>query len=612
MDYTELLPIAMNDNTSVKIPFMSRLADTQSASEYMTLTNDSYKTDGFHLQPAQNDNELDLYNSLVSLYRDYPTDMFIAQLLKMNTSCEVKLEQTRQMLFSILRECDDFPYGLQTELKKRVSTRRGEPLCMKLASDIHVILSVLEGEDMGLIKSLLSTSRTGRSLSYTPGRPVQGSIQPKENSQCQCCKELPSLRDSISSMQADLLLTKQRGLAHENTRENQLKSIYDSFNILKQEFKLLIDNLSKKTADTLSFLDINLKRELSNIKSVLNETVSRLDVIDNTLKKSDENVEQECAEVPSVSNLFSQTDEFPPLQDGHCPDPASVEGGRILGPIKEISNSRIAEPPKHFTVVQQNTSKKKADELSPVALYSEVVSRPACRSNIELTTSTASSRDETSETRHKDDINSHIKRRYRPNNRKNYGVQNGTYPSNTENVDLNDKDYPRGSNISVRVSNNRFGQARNDFHNETFDESQFDCHVRKRTKSYYIGGFKNSITVNLIHQFISHKGLRAGTIKIFPCKRNSNDVIIRANIFADDNVHRIVEHGFWPRGVICKPWLSRNALNNKRRTWNQGNASDVNCENPQGTSILQPSDSNWNTYSHDSDNIYNHLRGDAI
>jgi hypothetical protein len=123
MDYTELLPIALNDNTSVKIPFMSRLADTQSASEYMTLTNDSYKTDGFHLQPAQNDNELDLYNSLVSLYRDYPTDMFIAQLLKMNTSCEVKLEQTRQMLFSILRECDDFPYGLQTELKKRVSTR---------------------------------------------------------------------------------------------------------------------------------------------------------------------------------------------------------------------------------------------------------------------------------------------------------------------------------------------------------------------------------------------------------------------------------------------------------------------------------------------------------
>ena len=143
--------VAITDNTNVKIPFRSRLTEAQSAEGYLPTLNNSYRTDVSYLQPAQKDDE-----------GDFPSDMFIAQLLKINDSCQVKLEQIRQMLFCFARECDGFPYRLQDELKKRVSTRKSESLCMKLAYDIHVILSVLEGEDMGPHKNLLSTSRTGR------------------------------------------------------------------------------------------------------------------------------------------------------------------------------------------------------------------------------------------------------------------------------------------------------------------------------------------------------------------------------------------------------------------------------------------------------------------
>jgi hypothetical protein len=49
---------------------------------------------------------------------------------------------------------------------------------------------------------------------------------------------------------------------------------------------------------------------------------------------------------------------------------------------------------------------------------------------------------------------------------------------------------------------------------------------------------KTSITVNLLHKFIFHKGLK--DVTICPCKRNIKNV----NTYANDNVHRIVEHDF--------------------------------------------------------------------
>ncbi|XP_053406434.1 uncharacterized protein LOC123546709 [Mercenaria mercenaria] len=176
-----------SDNTVVKALFTAEPSSNPSV--YSSVTQ------------AQSDHELEEYNRLTTMYRDYPSALFTPQLLKTYASCEAKLEQSRQVLFCNARECDDFPYGLQAELKRRVSTRRGDPLCVKLANDIHVLLSVLEGDDMQAMKDLISTGRQGRSLSQTPARSIDPSTHqvPKPNTQCDCRKELSLLKDTISS-----------------------------------------------------------------------------------------------------------------------------------------------------------------------------------------------------------------------------------------------------------------------------------------------------------------------------------------------------------------------------------------------------------------------------
>lgn len=124
---TEFEHVTLNDDTEVKMSFTSKFSS--------------------YIHPVQYDSNLEDYNKLMSLFRGYPADLFTSPFLKLCASCETCLEKKRQMLVSIIRECDDFPYGLQTELR-RVATRKGDPLCIKFADGIHVMLSVLEGEEM--------------------------------------------------------------------------------------------------------------------------------------------------------------------------------------------------------------------------------------------------------------------------------------------------------------------------------------------------------------------------------------------------------------------------------------------------------------------------------
>ena len=41
-----------------------------------------------------------------------------------------------------------------------------------------------------------------------------------------------------------------------------------------------------------------------------------------------------------------------------------------------------------------------------------------------------------------------------------------------------------------------------------------------------------------------------------------NKAVIRLNVVSDLS-YKLLEHGFWPRGITCKPWLTKNQLKNK-------------------------------------------------
>ena len=52
-----------------------------------------------------------------------PKEMFVNRILTDTASCEVKLGEMRSALFEQFKEAEDFPYGLQAMLKRRVYTR---------------------------------------------------------------------------------------------------------------------------------------------------------------------------------------------------------------------------------------------------------------------------------------------------------------------------------------------------------------------------------------------------------------------------------------------------------------------------------------------------------
>ena len=87
-------------------------------------------------------------------------------------------------------------------------------------------------------------------------------------------------------------------------------------------------------------------------------------------------------------------------------------------------------------------------------------------------------------------------------------------------------------------------------------------------------------------------------VRIFPEKRTQYGIIVQLNVEDDINCHKIEENGFWPRGTSCKPWLSRGALDNKRKYGYSHSASRSRDSNHYMIGAVHDSASNYNMYSH--------------
>ena len=83
-------------------------------------------------------------------------------------------------------------------------------------------------------------------------------------------------------------------------------------------------------------------------------------------------------------------------------------------------------------------------------------------------------------------------------------------------------------------------------------------YVRNRTKRLFVGGFNSSINENKISQYVRRRGPKVTKVNIFPCRRDADSVVIQLNVEANDNSSLLEKRGFWPRGVFCRPWQSRN------------------------------------------------------
>ena len=103
------------------------------------------------------------------------------------------------------------------------------------------------------------------------------------------------------------------------------------------------------------------------------------------------------------------------------------------------------------------------------------------------------------------------------------------------------------------------------FDNILSDDIEFSTFVRKRTKRFYVGGFKSSITQEKLITYVESKGLTVTWVKIW-ISNKSGRVIIRLNVEASGGYYRISEPGFWPKGAMCRPWVSKNVYTNSRKS----------------------------------------------
>jgi hypothetical protein len=590
----ELEPAMIDENTEVKVRMIPRSKSTPPSNKPLPRDNVFSDCDDDvdivrMLNPESQTNDLSReseflieLNRLSALFCDLPSTLFVSRILLDYASDEQKLEETRVMLFSIVKENEEFPFGHHVSLKKRVITRRGEPLCVKLANDILILMSVIQGEDMSCLKDLISTSR-GRSKSCTAAATPPKLPAAKQPVQCQCASELPVLRDSISGLQAEVLLLKQERLANERLRLNQIRDIVEMLMSVKCDVKSSLDTvsadisrISSLIADPLSTIKCNVTGDTASARiEALEKFVDTAPVVAIARLKPNDAlfVNHNCnGSVHSFERTTSLSDGASKSNVKRCEN----SGNQGIDIMKTVGDSSTSLP--HLSLITDTDDRSYADVVSSkspqnpssgnnhcaeggcVEQFSPVLIDHTLLSDQNLSKSSS------------------------------YNCSRNDVTFAHINATLGTPKSPRASGVNLRENDNKLNpnppnpipvriSDRQKSADIFDDEEDFSVHVRKRNRSkrYFVGGFKRSITVPLLMQYISRRGPKATFIRIFPSKRSEEDVIIRINVEVNDEMALIEQKRFWPKGVYCKPWLNQSSrYSNQRPAQNNSNANKVN------------------------------------
>ena len=92
-------------------------------------------------------------------------------------------------------------------------------------------------------------------------------------------------------------------------------------------------------------------------------------------------------------------------------------------------------------------------------------------------------------------------------------------------------------------------------------DDDFETHIRRRSRRFYIGGFKPSISLEKLQHYVERKGVTVTWISIRRYEKQ-NKAVIRLNVDAQQ-ASAVLEAGFWPRGITCRQWLTKNQLKNR-------------------------------------------------
>ena len=552
----EYEPTMSDDNTECKV-----LLDHKSMNEQnqpgeddldlpVTIPDPSIPDDPFYSDPFFSE-----YNKLVQYFNELPEGMFITRLIVEYKSSEPDLETTRQLFFEAVKSHEDFPFGVQAELKRRVQTRRGEPPVNKLAHDIYIMLTVFDGADYKNMKEMISQGKSRVSVikhSLTNDSPMlsnkclsarpSGSVSDISLSESMLMKDsvadqsyrkprssniirslpktpthntsrlnystveppLPSgsiivnkaeydiLKDTLAQVQADILHIKQTSVATEKYRSDQIKAIFKTVDGIKVDICECSKMISKSVSECREPFSDHRMPDLEQIQNVLSNTESRVTKLETFL---------DANKIFVVDGVASN------LYNNGANESASTLPVQLNASIAN-SDGVLSEGPK---VPVDRVAKK---------LYNGDADKCAT-----LYTHRLETHDDQASTLH--------------------------VPHNTS-IACSDEVQTEGFKIPVIVT------PRGDNSDSTDDD--FSVYSRRKPRRFFISGFRNDVSTDVIRNIVHSHMLHVHAINITPSRRNNSFVIIKLSVMHTDNVNVLLRRDVWPHGVTCKQWLSRDML----------------------------------------------------
>ncbi|KAH3697892.1 hypothetical protein DPMN_085404 [Dreissena polymorpha] len=203
--------------------------------------------------------------------------MCVSQIVREFISSEIDLERIRKTYFEHLKQtCDDFPFSDDVVLKKRMFTRSGEPLPVRLEQDIYVIIEVAEGGDSYMLKPMISTAKTRKSTIARAIPDIETENQVgnvRQPGKCMCSRDSCILKDQISTLQADHLILKQAMYASNELRTKETEATKDLLRSIKVQ-TLMCTEAIKDCSDST----------LSTIRNLVSASVARITELEDRLR----------------------------------------------------------------------------------------------------------------------------------------------------------------------------------------------------------------------------------------------------------------------------------------------------------------------------------------
>ena len=217
------------------------------------------------------------YEEILKLSQFFPRDMCVLQIVREFSSNEIDLEWIRNTYFEHLKQtCEDFPFSDDVVLKKRMFTRSGESLPVRLAQDIYAIIEVAEGGDPYMLKSMISTAKARKSTvaRAIPDTDVENQVgNGRQPGKCMCSSDICILKDQISTLQADHLILKQAVYASNEMRTKETEATKDSLRSIKVQI-LMCNEAIKDCSDST----------LSTIRNLVSASVARITELEDRLR----------------------------------------------------------------------------------------------------------------------------------------------------------------------------------------------------------------------------------------------------------------------------------------------------------------------------------------